>query len=162
MTTADAHKGQLKHHQALAHENHPTTWFHSFPPINNPHLNLLTPRHALQLLRTSHRLHPARALRRIQLQVRLRIIKPLQSIQHADFESLVVAEGGGLAPHGGAAVAAEKSLNTLTGVGLFLPRLGLAGGDFEAGAGDHDVGAVGGAGNFLAVGAVAEGLLGSG
>jgi hypothetical protein len=128
-------------------------------PASTPHLNLLAPRHALQLLRPSNRLQPARALRRIQLQVRLGPIEPIQSIQHADLESLVVAESRRLAPHGGAAVAAEKGLDRLARVRLFLPRLGLAGRDLEALAGDHDVGAVGGAGDFLAVGAVAEGLL---
>lgn len=97
-------------------------------------------------------------MRRIQLQIRLRIIETLQSIQHADLESLVGAESRGLAPHGGAAVAAEESLDRLARVGLLGPRLGLARGDLEALAGDHDVGAVGGAGDFLAVGAVAEGL----
>jgi hypothetical protein len=136
--------------------------FIQFIPASKPsqdiYLNLLTPRHALQLRRALHSLYPARALRRIQLQIRLGIIKPIQGIQHADLESLVVAESRRLAPHGGAAVAAEESLDRLARVGLFLPRLGLAGRDLEALAGDHDVGAVGGAGDFLAVGAVAEGL----
>lgn len=122
------------------------------------YLNLLTPRHTLQLRRAGHGLQPARALRRIQLKIRLGIIEPAQSVQHADLESLVVAESRCLAPHGGAAVAAEEGLDRLARVGLFLPRLGLARGDLEALAGDHDVGAVGGAGDFLAVGAMAEGL----
>jgi hypothetical protein len=124
------------------------------------YLNLLTPRHALQLRRARHRLQPARALRRIQLQIRLGIIEAVQSVQHADFESLVVAESRRLAPHGGAAVAAEESLDRLARVGFFLPRLGLARGHLEPFVGDHDVSAVGGAGDFLAVGTVAEGLCG--
>lgn len=47
-------------------------------------------------------------------------------------------------------------------VGGFGNGLGGAGGDGEAVGGDDDVGAVGRAGDFAAVAAVAEGLLGGG
>ena len=119
---------------------------------------LITTGHALQLLRTRKRRDPARTLRSIQLDIRLRIVEVAEVVENTNLDHLVVAESRGLAPHVGAAVSAEGSGDIDAGISLLRPRLGLSRGDLEAFAGRDDVGAVGGAAHLFAVEAVAQGL----
>jgi hypothetical protein len=118
--------------------------------------NLLATRHALQLLRTSSRLKPARALRSIQLDIRLSIIEIAQIVQNTHLHHPVFAKSRSLAPQVGAALSTERSGDFGTRVGFLRPCLGRAGCDLEACVGDDDIGAVGGSAHLLAVGAVAE------
>ena len=119
---------------------------------------LITTGHALQLLRTSKRRDPARTLRSIQLDIRLRIVEVTEVVEDTNLNHLVIAESGSFAPHVGAAVSAEGSSDIDAGISGLRPRLGLSRGDLEAFAGRDDVGAVGGAAHLLAVKAVAQGL----
>ena len=120
--------------------------------------NLVTARHALQLLRSRKGWDPARALRSIKLDIWLRIVEVAEVVENTNLDHFVVAERRGLAPHICATVSAEGSGHIGAGISCLRPRLGLSRGDLEAFAGRDDVGAVGGAAHLLAVEAVAQGL----
>lgn len=118
--------------------------------------------HPLLLLRPLHRIHPAHPLRRKQLRPGLRLVQRVHIIHHARLDDRLPRERVPGPEERAPAVAAEVVRDGVAAVGGFGDGLGRAGGDGEAVGGDDDVGAVGRAGHFAAVEAVADGLLGGG
>ena len=119
-------------------------------------LHTIRPRHVLLLVRALDSRNPIYPVRRIKLNRRLRIIQRIDIIHHTDLDDLGLAESRPVTPHGAAAVRAEMRRDLVACiVALLGDSLGLAGEHGEAVAGDDDVGAVGGAGDFAAVFAMA-------
>jgi len=119
---------------------------------------LSTARHLLQLACTVDTGYPADALGRVELNRRLRIIERLCVVQRPDLDDLALAKGLAVAPHCGTAVAAEVGGDLVAGICFLGDRLGAALGHFELVARHYDVRAVCGAGDLLAIPAMAESL----